>query len=136
MESRIAVAWRTFMSMKDELTNKSYSINKRLRVFNRVVAPAALYGCAAWILTTSEETLLLRAERWMLRMIVGHSRRKTLNDLPDEAATESWVDWVKRTTRESEHRLNKMGVESWICQYRRRKWKFATQLVRDGKGKW
>jgi hypothetical protein len=50
LENRIAAAWRSFMAMKSELTNKSYSIRRRLELFNCVVAPTALYGCAAWAL--------------------------------------------------------------------------------------
>jgi hypothetical protein len=102
IENRIAAAWHSFMSLmslKNEFTNKSYTIKRRLELFNCVVAPAALYGCAAWALTTAEEGRLLRAERRMLRMIIGHSRRWKMDAPADEREVESWLDRVKRTTR-------------------------------------
>ena len=136
IENRIAAAWRSFMSLKNEFTNKSYTINRRLELFNCVVAPAALYGCAARALTTAEEGRLLRAERRMLRMIIGHSRRWKMDAPADEREVDPWLDWVKRTTREAEQRMDNLGIESWISQYRRRKWRYAGQLIRGSQDKW
>ena len=136
LENRIAAAWRSFMSMKSEFTNKLYSIRSRLELFNVVVTPTALYGCATWALTRTDELRLLRAERRMLRMIIGHTRRKSTGTPSDESEVESWIDWVQRTTKEAELRMDNLNIENWICQYRRRKWRFAGQLACGNHDKW
>ena len=136
LENQIAAAWRSFMSMKSEFTNKLYSIRRRLELFNVVVTPTALYGCATWALTRTDELRLLRAERRMLRMIIGHTRRKSTDTPSDESEVESWIDWVQRTTKEAELRMDTLNIENWTCQYRRRKWRFAGQLACGNHDKW
>ena len=62
--------------------------------------------------------------------MVGHSRRKTADN-----EVETWVDWVKRTTKLAERQMAKIGIDSWVLQYRRRKWQWAGQLIRDNHDK-
>ena len=93
VKHRVNAAWRSFMKIKPELTNRSFSLRRRLELFNCAVAPTALYGCAAWPLTKKEENILRGAERRMLRMIMGGARQKTAS-----GEIETWVQWVKRAT--------------------------------------
>jgi hypothetical protein len=72
----------------------------------------------------------------MLRMIIGHSRRRKVDVSSGECEIESWVDWVKRTTREAEQRMDGLGIESWIGQSRRLKWRFAGKMARGSQDKW
>ena len=44
---------------------------------------------------------------------------------------EPWVDWIRRTTREAELHLEKLGIDDWITIQRRRKWKWVTKVARE-----
>ena len=78
LELRIQRGWAAFTKFKQELTSKHYPLSARLRLFESVVTPAVLYGSPAWTLTTGLEHTLQRAQRKMLRMVLGASRRKAL----------------------------------------------------------
>ena len=93
------------MMNKDELTNKKYSLNARVRLFQSIVGATLLYGCASWKL----EQLIRRTERKMLRMVLGCPRRRSDGD-----ELESWVDRIKRSTYEAETSLKKLNVQDWV----------------------
>ena len=67
------------MQHKQELTSKTYSLNSRLKLFEAVITPTVLYGAGAWTLNKQAESILLRTQRRMLRMILGAGRRKFFN---------------------------------------------------------
>merc|ERR1711963_488103 len=75
IESRISAAWKKFYALKDELLSKKYSLYDRIRLFNGVVTPTALYGCTSWTLTVELENRLKRTQRQMLRMMLQRPRR-------------------------------------------------------------
>ena len=120
------------MMLKQELTGKTYSLQNRLRLFQSTVGATLLYGAEAWALTRQMEKKVLRLQRRMLRMILGHGRRKLG---PDDDELEPWVDWLKRTTREAEKKLKEIGVETWTVTYRRRKWKWASHVANMSAGR-
>ena len=62
----------------------------------------------------------------MLRLIVGHGRRRKAEDW---SSLESWKDWVIRATHDAEARCAKLGIEDWVEQARRRKWTWAGQVA-------
>ena len=80
IEHRIRQAWKAFMSYKDELTNRSYLLTNRLRLFDSVVTPTFLYGSSSWVLTRTMERKARRTQRRMLRMILGAGRRRQVRD--------------------------------------------------------
>ena len=59
-ENRIAAAWAAFHKHKHELCGKAYTVQNRMKLFNAIVTPTILYGCAAWALTRHQEEKLLR----------------------------------------------------------------------------
>ena len=126
----VATAWKKFMAFKEELTNKRYRLEDRLRLFNSVITPTVLYGCEAWTMTFDMESNLRRTERRMLRMVFGSGRRRT-----DGGTVEPWVDWVKRTTHQVEAKMETLSTENWRQQARRRKWRWAGKLAHDN-AKW
>ena len=69
VRNQIALAWGSFMKFKKELCGKHYPLHDRIRLFEAVVTPRALYGAAAWTLTESLERALRTARRRMLRMV-------------------------------------------------------------------
>jgi len=244
VESRIAIAWKKFYMLKQELTTKSYSLKGRLRLFHGTITPTVLYGSASWTLTTELSNRLRRTQRQMLRMIVSTPRRRTTTSTPPTATTttatatfttlgptppttlqkplpqppheapplpliptlappqqqtivllsyptdllktahtttpsvvhnlspsktsdpgsdahdvdsnppddpqpttdaydeenanddESWVEWIRRCTHTAEALLKSLGVDDWVSEQRRKKWRFAAKVVTDSVSKW
>ena len=80
LDSRIAIGWRKFFALKQELTSKSYPLKQRLRLFDAVITPCVLYGAACWTLTAESENVLRKAQRRMLRIVAGSGRRRAKQD--------------------------------------------------------
>ena len=161
LDHRIRCAWAKFVSFKQELTGKYYSLRDRLKLFDSVVTPAVLYGSTSWTLTKVSEHLLIRTQRRMLRMILGSGRRRVA-PVVDEASSsdvnrqcghpdvdnlvkeaddledglESWRDWIQRTTHQVEEHLDTLNIESWLHQARRRKWAWAARVVNLPEDRW
>ena len=77
LDNRIATAWRKFNALRDELTNKRYYLQSRIRLFDSTITPTILYGCASWTTTKATTVKLRTAQRRMLRLIIGSTRRRT-----------------------------------------------------------
>jgi hypothetical protein len=131
LRNRIAAAWRKFMTLKDELTGKCYSLSGRLRLFDSTVSATMLYGCAVWNLTKDMQRRVQGTQRKMLRMIVGSGRRREQNN-----EVESWVEWIKRTTHKAEELLKRHNLDDWITTYKRRKFMWARELATKGQCTW
>ena len=152
LANRLARAWAKYSVYKHELTDKSYSLRQRLRLFEATVTPSVLYGCASWTMTRAREDALRTTQRRMLRQILGKGRRV----LPDDASSsssddssedgsatdasvdrlESWVEWIQRVTAEAEERLSDVGGRDWVEEQRRRKWRWAGHVCRRTDGRW
>ena len=51
IQNRIRAGWAKFMSHRQELTSKTYTLDSRLQLFDAVVSPTVLYAAATWTLT-------------------------------------------------------------------------------------
>ena len=89
VQSRIALAWWKFFLLKRELTTKSHSLKRELRLFHGTVTPTILYGCTSWTLTQELENRLRWTQRQMMRMILGSTRRRATqqNETPSNNST-------------------------------------------------
>ena len=116
------------MSMKNELTNRAYSLKDRLKLFHSVARTTALYGCAAWTLDKSLEAEIRTTERRMLRTILG-CKRRLQNQSDGDVELEPWPAWIKRATVEAECLREELGLESWITRCRREKFRWAGRLA-------
>ena len=132
---RIGAAWRKFMTFRDELTNKRYSLNTRIKLFSSVVSTTMLYGCAAWTLAKNLECQVRRTQRRMLRMILGSGRRTATSENGSDEL-EPWVDWVRRTTHEAEARLKKLNFDDWVTVHQRVKIEWAQKLATEDRHTW
>ena len=154
LRHRVRAGWTKFMEHKQELTNKHYSLNDRLRLFDAVISPTVLYGSECWTLTQNMESFLKRTQRRMLRLILGQGRRRVQPERNDDASSgtdvqsnmsnkttgderleeddrddlEPWVDWIKRVTHSVEASLQRLKIKNWVQQARKRKWKWAARL--------
>ena len=150
VEHRINMAWTSFMAQRDELTNKRYSLNARLRLFDATVSNVFLYGSTTWVLTQELTDRVRRVQRKMLRMILGSRRRQLIeegssrgtssmtsdsNSLSGDPELEPWVDWLHRTARELEERCRKLHVRDWVEAHRNAASKWLGQL-QEGKDSW
>ena len=126
-------------------------------MFNSTITPTVLYGCACWTTTKLLTTKLQCAQRRMLRLMIGTTRRKTINtnnditttattvhdqtpDLPDtlhqSTTLEPWPDYIKRATRIAEHRLAAQHIEAWTTTLLRRKWRWASRVAAQPHNRW
>ena len=131
VENWIACAWRRFMSLREELTIRRYSLRKRMKLFDTTVAATMLYGCAAWTLTKDMKSKIRRTQRKMLRMML-RSRRRVTERNEDGVTVESWVDWIKRATHSAEEHMNNFGVRDWVATQREAKRKWHSELTANG----
>ena len=67
----------------------------------------------------------------MLRMVLGSGRRILEGD-----QLEDWVDWIKRSTRDVENRLEKLNLNDWVTTVRQRQWRWARTLVTMTEDRW
>ena len=51
LSNRLASAWAAFFNFKDALCDTYLPVEKRVKLFEAVVVPCALYGCGAWTVT-------------------------------------------------------------------------------------
>ena len=101
-------------------------MGSRMKLFDAVVAPCALYACATWTLTIERERQLRSTRRQMLRKMFRVARRDG----------EEWPDYVRRATHTCEDLATKCGSVDWISIQRKRKWKFAGQCASRSDRRW
>ena len=115
IKHRMSRAWANFAVRQKELTDDTYSLKSRMKLFNSVVTASALYGCGSWTMTNERERLVKTTQRKMLRRMLGSRRRRRMDDASKSDQTnaelgddeydsedgdlESWADWIKRVTK-------------------------------------
>jgi len=52
---------------------------------------------------------------------------------PDE---ETWVEWIRRCTRNVETHMESLRIDDWVSGQRRRKWRLAGHTARRDDGRW
>ena len=57
-------------------------------------------------------------------------------ELAQEELLESWVDWLKRTTKDATDALDKVGAEDWATALRKRKWLWASKVCCHSAERW
>ena len=159
IKNRIAAGWASFMKHKTEFCSKHCSFKLKAKLFEAVVTPRVMYGCAAWTLTDTLEKKLRVARRHMLRMMLG-SRRRVRDTLPAEGSQEEsqssdedtealshlssdiddglepWPDFIQRVTHQIEDLLEDTCLEDWVVLHRRRKWNFLHRTATAADERW
>ena len=54
----------------------------------------------------------------------------------DDTNLEPWVEFIRRCTHEAEALVQSLGIEDWISQQRRKKWRWARKVVTVDRHKW
>ena len=125
LQHRIARAWTKFAVYKDELCNKKYELNHRLRLFDSVITPTILYGSGTWTMGRDRENTLRGTQRKMLRKVLGSGRREkelseesastqetsgdTVSQLSEKHEVETWAEWIQRVTHQVEAACRTLG---------------------------
>ena len=123
LQNRMAVAWAAFHQHKSELCSKHYPLRDRVRLFEAVVKPAALYGCSSWALTSKMRDLLKVIRRRMHRKKTGPN-------------PEDWIDYMRRSAGRVDEVSTKFVMEDWITAYRKKKWNFAGKIAPQNDDRW
>ena len=126
LANRLLSAWRAFFKFKHVLCSRSYPLRKRLRLFESVVSPVALYACECWTLDTTSRDRLTVAWRKMLRSMFRTAR----------GVDESYVEYIKRSTRRIEEYCATFHIRSWVDIRSNRKSAFAARTFFDAENKW
>jgi len=103
LEHRLSLAWFKFHNLHQVLTNQRIPCALRLRLFDAVVSPTAVYSLNTTPLTASQMAKLDATQRRMMRRIVGWTR------YDDEA----WEETGKRMKRKLEVALSARPVLAW-----------------------
>ncbi|CAE8615196.1 unnamed protein product, partial [Polarella glacialis] len=159
IQHRISKGWNKVWSLKKTLCDRSHSLKARLKLFDATITPTVLYGSCSWTLTAARERMLQTVQRRMLRKIIVSNRRMVPmgaeedgassvsspadgglidfnNDEEDQEQLEPWLDWIKRLTHTAEDQMRMEGIDDWVRQQRRRKWKWAGHAARRTDGRW
>ena len=114
LRHRMKRAWAKYGTLKKELLDHNVPLRLRLRLFQSVVTPSALYGCSSWVLTEARANMLQSTQLRMIRNMLGKKRRPA----------ESWVEWLQRVTPEARDAMQRHGVREW------------TELQKENAEKW
>ena len=109
LQHRIKKAWAKFGAYRDELVNRDVPLNLRLKLFNSVVSPTMLYGCASWVMNEARKQKVQAAQMRMIRSITGRKRKID----GETGESETWITWMKRTTAEARNRMKENKIQKW-----------------------
>ena len=124
--NRLAQAWKPFAIFGNILCSRTYPLRQRMRLFDSVVTPAALYGCECWTVDIAISLRFRVARRKMLRSMFRVARGED----------ESWVDYVRRATLRADTYCNNSNIKDWGTIQAERKRHYATRLFLDTEEKW
>ena len=116
---RLRVAWAKFSRFRRALVDKHIDIELRLRLFDTVVTPSALYGLTTAPLAKKDEEHLAATQRKMLRLMVGYVK------LPED----SWEDMYRRLRHKIDKALEKQPVRMWAEMLHANRDKLKAQLA-------
>eukprot|EP00973_Karenia_brevis_P085871 11910568-Karenia_brevis.AAC.1 len=126
VKHRIASGWAAFAKYKHALCAKACPLHLRIKLFDSVVTPAVMYGCAAWTMSAELFKQLRTARRKMLRKL--HGARKRVD--------EPWQEYWTRATHTIEDFAASCGSTPWEVAQRKKKWQFARRVATDDVNKW
>ena len=78
LKRRIAIAWRTFWSLKFILLDRNLNRRLRFEALESCIFPGLLYGCQTWKLTENQKKKIQVCQRKTERKILGISLRNRI----------------------------------------------------------
>ena len=124
LKNRIAKAWGAYAKHRHILANRSIPLQLRMKLFEATVTPTALFALPSLTLTATQYACLARAQRKMLRNIVGWVRT------PDEP----WDD--TRTRMRTRLRPCWQHTRAWAITAAIRHWTWAGKVANMLVNRW
>ena len=106
VDHRILKAHRAFWAEKSLCCNKFVSIYTRFKRYVTKIMPRLLHGSSSWAWSQSLYQKLTTWENRCLRNMLGAKRKEG----------ETWVPWIRRTTRAALRLFVSMGFEPSIVR--------------------
>ena len=119
LQYRLRCAWGKFHEFKRALTDKYVDVKLRLRLFDAVVTPCALYGLTTSPLTAKDEEQLATTQRKMLRLIIGYVK----------GDGDSWADMYRRLRLRLASAMAKKPVKEWVLLLKQKKQSLLDQIT-------
>ena len=126
LEHRLAAAWGAFMQFKSELCNRKYPLSQRIKLFDMVVTPRALFAAATWTTTKALDDKLGVTQRKMLRFMTCTSKE----------IGQDWGDYMQQSTRKLRNIMQQHHLQDWVYVQRLRKWRFARATAAREDERW
>lgn len=112
-------AWSAFHKHRQTLLNHDISLALRLKLFDAVVTPSALFCLHVLPLTKCQRSSIGACQRRMLRSICGWRR----------VANEEWSDTMRRMNERVQRGMQLHYIRSWDEQILRASWSYAVYLT-------
>ena len=103
LQHRMRCAWGKFSQFRRALIDKHVDLRLRLRLFDAVVTPTAMYGLSVAPLTVADKNYLAATQRKMLRRIVGYKKA------PDD----TWADMYRQIRTKLQNALQCKPIRDW-----------------------
>jgi len=116
---RIQLAWMKYSHHRNALQNRHVPVNLRLKLFDGVVSPTALYCLSTVPLGVADLNRIDVVQRKMLRNIAGWVRKPP----------EPWSDTMRRMKQRLEHALAQHPIPNWSEAVVQRKQVLLTRVL-------
>ena len=126
VKHRIQRAWASFHKHRKVLQNQHIPLHLKLKFFDSLVTPAALFAVAVMPLSKSQLEAFCVVQRKMVRRIVGWRR----------VADESWRDTMVRMNARVAQAMQIFPIQSWDECIFRAKWRFACHVAQSTPHSW
>ena len=118
LANRLRCAWAKYNKFKGALTNRHVDLALRLRLFDSVVTPTALYGLTTTPLTKADLEKLASTQRHMLRCMAGFVKLET----------DDWNDMYRRVNAKVSKAIARRPIRQWSTEIHKYKVKLHTKL--------
>ena len=119
MAHGLKCAWSKLHLFRKVLSNKHVNVCLRLRFFDAVVTPSAVYGLSTAPLTAAALERLAVAQRKMFRLMVGYVK----------APEDLWADMNRRLSAKIGRALERFPVRLWKQELANNKQKLTTKIT-------
>ena len=132
--SQLAKAERTFPKYRCDLCDRHHPLTVRLKLFDAVITPTALYGSCTWTMSAGSRRRMPVSQCKMLRNMIGERWSEEVGDEDDAVA--SSTNLIKSATAKVTEQIALNTVSDWCVQQRHRKWNWAGNCARINDGRW
>ena len=131
MSARINAAWASYTNIRQALQDRSSNTIDKLKLFDLVVSPAALYSIGTCNFRAQDIERLKVVQRRMLRKIVGTTQQ------PEQGRPRiEWEEWHRANIQKAESLLIRAGGKLWEYEVRGKAWDWAGHVLRMPADRW